>query len=55
MSFDPKYKSDVYEAVHSTAAGMFRAGSINEAEMAEFAASCLAQPDSSETVQDAKE
>ena len=55
MSFDPRYKSDVCEAVHSAASGMFRAGSIDEAEMAEFDASCLTTPDSSDTLPDAKE
>ena len=42
MSFNPKYKSDAFEAIHSAAAGMFRAGTIDEAEMAEFDETCLA-------------
>lgn len=41
MSKTTKYKSDAFEAVHSNAAGMFRAGTIDKATMRRFDESCL--------------
>jgi putative transcriptional regulator len=39
-----KYKSDLYEAIHSSVSGMYRAGTIDKATMRSFDASCLAVP-----------
>jgi putative transcriptional regulator len=39
-----KYKSDAYEAIHSSALGMFRAGAIDKATMREFDEACLSVP-----------
>jgi putative transcriptional regulator len=44
MTTNSKYKSDAFEAIHSAASGMFRAGTIDKATMREFDASCLAVP-----------
>ena len=44
MSRKPKYKSDAFEAVHSSAAGMFRVGTIDKATMRRFDESCLPPP-----------
>ena len=44
MAKNRKYKSDAFEAIHSTVAGMYRAGTIDKATMREFDASCLAVP-----------
>ncbi len=40
----PKYKSDAFEAIHSAAAGMLRAGTIDKTTMRRFDDSCLAVP-----------
>ncbi len=39
-----KYKSDAFEAVHSSVAGMYRAGTVDKATMRNFDASCLTSP-----------
>jgi putative transcriptional regulator len=39
-----KYKSDAFEAIHSSVSGMYRAGTIDQATMREFDASCLSVP-----------
>lgn len=39
-----KYKSDAFEAIHSSVTGMYRAGTIDKATMREFDASCLSVP-----------
>jgi putative transcriptional regulator len=39
-----KYKSDAFEAIHSSVSGMYRAGTINQETMREFDASCLSVP-----------
>lgn len=44
MSRKPKYKSDAFEAIHSSATGMFRAGTIDKATMRRFDESCLTVP-----------
>lgn len=44
MSRKPKYKSDAFEAIHSSAAGMFRVGTIDKATMRRFDESCLTVP-----------
>jgi len=44
----PKYKSDAFEAIHSSAAALLKVGAINKATMRNFDASCLAVPPSLE-------
>lgn len=44
MTTNRKYKSDAYEAIHSSAAGMYRAGTIDKATMREFDEACLSVP-----------
>jgi putative transcriptional regulator len=44
MSRKPRFKSDAFEAIHSSAAGMFRAGTIDKATMRRFDESCLTVP-----------
>jgi putative transcriptional regulator len=44
MARNNKYKSDAFEAIHSSAAGMYRAGAIDKATMKKFDESCLAVP-----------
>ncbi|MGD0629106.1 MAG: DNA-binding transcriptional regulator [Terracidiphilus sp.] len=39
-----KFKSDAFEAIHSSVAGMYRAGTIDKATMREFDESCLSVP-----------
>ena len=39
-----KYKTDAFESVHSTVAGMVRAGTIDKTTMRTFDASCLTAP-----------
>lgn len=42
MTTKPKFKSDAFEAIHSAAEGLHRAGAIGKATMREFDESCLA-------------
>ena len=39
-----KSKSDAFEAIHDTVAGMYRAGTIDKATMRDFDATCLSVP-----------
>ncbi len=39
-----KFKSDAFEAIHSSASGMLRAGTIDKTTMRHFDESCLAVP-----------
>ncbi len=39
-----RYKSDAFEAIHSSVSGMYRAGTIDKATMREFDESCLSVP-----------
>jgi putative transcriptional regulator len=39
-----KFKSDAFEAIHSSASAMFRVGAIDKATMREFDESCLTVP-----------
>jgi putative transcriptional regulator len=39
-----KFKSDAFEAIHDTVAGMHRAGTIDKATMRDFDATCLTVP-----------
>ena len=42
MTATRRFKSDALEAVHSASAGMYRAGTIDEATMRDFDETCLA-------------
>ena len=44
MTNKPKFKSDAFEAIHSTAQGLYRAGAIDNTTMREFDESCLLVP-----------
>ena len=44
MKSKAKFKSDAFEAIHSAAQGLHRAGTIDKATMREFDESCLAAP-----------
>ena len=44
MKSKTKFKSDAFEAIHSAAQGLHRAGTIDKATMREFDESCLAVP-----------
>jgi putative transcriptional regulator len=44
MAKKNKYKSDAFEAIHSSVKGMFRVGAIDKATMREFDESCLSVP-----------
>ena len=44
MKKNRKYKSDAFEATHTTVAGMIRAGTIDKTTMRSFDESCLAAP-----------
>jgi putative transcriptional regulator len=39
-----KFKSDAFEAIHSSASAMFRVGAIDKATMREFDEACLVVP-----------
>ena len=41
---DPKFKSDAFEAIHSSASALLRVGAIDQATMREFDESCLVIP-----------
>ncbi len=51
MKCDRKYKSDAFEAIHSAAAGMYRAHTIDKETMRGFDESCLTMPDTIEPEQ----
>lgn len=44
MMMKQKYKSDAFEAIHSSASAMYRLGAINKATMRDFDLSCLSVP-----------
>ncbi|MCK9990413.1 MAG: putative transcriptional regulator [Rugosibacter sp.] len=44
MTTKPKFKSDAFEAVHSSATALFRVGGIDKVTMRRFDATCLASP-----------
>jgi putative transcriptional regulator len=44
MTTKHKFKSDAFEAIHSSASAMFRIGAIDKATMREFDESCLSIP-----------
>src|ERR1700736_3538671 len=51
MTTKRKFKSDAFEAIHSSVAGMHRAGTIDKATMRRFDESCLAVPPAIEPAQ----
>jgi len=44
MPKKPKFKSDAFAAIHSSAQGLYRAGGIDKTTMREFDESCLVVP-----------
>lgn len=44
MPAKPKFKSDAFEAIHSSVSGMHRAGTIGKETMRHFDESCLTAP-----------
>lgn len=44
MPNKPKFKSDAFAAIHSTAQGLYRVGAIDKTTMREFDESCLCVP-----------
>ena len=44
MAAKAKFKSDLSEAIHSSASALFRVGAIDKATMREFDESCLLAP-----------
>ena len=46
----PKFKSDAFEAIHSSARAMFKVGAIDRATMRHFDARCLRTPGAMESV-----
>ncbi len=48
MTTKPKFKSDAFEAIHSAAQGLHRAGAIEKATLRDFDVSCLAERDDAE-------
>lgn len=44
MATKSKFRSDAFEAIHSSAAGMLKAGTIDKATMRRFDATCLTVP-----------
>ena len=44
MKLKARFKSEVFEAIHSAAQGLHRAGTIDKATMREFDQSCLTVP-----------
>ena len=47
MMSKPRYKSDAFEAIHSSASAMYKAGTIDKATMRNFDAACLSTPPAS--------
>lgn len=45
MATKRKFKSDAFEAIHSSAAALHRVGAISKATMRSFEASCLSVPE----------
>jgi putative transcriptional regulator len=44
MTKKRKFKSDAFEAIHSSVSGMYRAGTIDKETMRSFDVSCLSVP-----------
>ena len=46
MTTKRKFKSEVFEAIHSSASAILKVGALDKATMRHFDASCLAVPQS---------
>jgi putative transcriptional regulator len=44
MTTQPRFKSDAFEAIHSSAQALFKVGGIDKATLRNFDASCLVVP-----------
>jgi putative transcriptional regulator len=44
MATKTKFKSDAFEAIHSSASALYKVGAINKATMRSFDASCISSP-----------
>lgn len=44
MATKHKFKSDAFEAIHSSATSMYRVGAIDKTTMKEFSEACLTSP-----------
>jgi putative transcriptional regulator len=44
ISFDPMFRSEAFEGIHSSASAMFPVGAIDQSTMREFDESCLVIP-----------
>lgn len=45
MTTKPKFKSDAFEAIHSSAHALFKVGAIDKATLRNFDQSCLVMPE----------
>ena len=45
MTTKPKFKSDAFEAIHSSAQALFKVGAIDKATLRNFDESCLVVPE----------
>ncbi|MDR2189401.1 MAG: DNA-binding transcriptional regulator [Azonexus sp.] len=45
MTTKPKFKSDAFAAIHSSAQALFKVGAIDKATLRNFDASCLVAPE----------
>lgn len=45
MTIKPKFKSDAFEAIHSSAHALFKVGAIDKATLRNFDESCLVVPE----------
>ena len=44
MAKSSRYRSDAFEAIHSSVSGMYRAGTVDKKTMRDFDAACLSVP-----------
>jgi putative transcriptional regulator len=51
MTSKPKFKSDAFEAIHSSAQALFKVGAIDKATLRNFDESCLVAPSALEPEQ----
>ncbi len=51
MPNKPKFKSDAFEAIHSSVSGMYRAGTIDKTTMRHFDETCFSVPPTLEPAQ----
>ena len=57
MTTKPKFKSDAFEAIHSSARALFKVGAIDKATLRNFDESCLVVPEdiNPETIKEIRE